>query len=82
MKRIILKEFQASGDLFYTNTVKMYCNMAEVDSISSFDEIDNLQKKVTELMAADKNCNISSSVDKKNLLNIYFTELKIALRNA
>lgn len=82
MKKVLIKDFRVAGDLFYTEVVRLYCNKAGVDSVSSLDEIDSLQVKVAELMNADSKCPISSSINKANLISRYFIALRIELRDA
>lgn len=80
MNIIYLKDFRIAGDPFYTETVRLYCNKTGIESISTIDEIKNLEEKVTELMITDVNCPISSYVNKVDLIKRYFLTLQIELR--
>lgn len=76
MKIIYLKDFRIAGDPFYTETVRLYCNKTGIESISTIDEINSLEEKVTELMITDINCPISSYVNKMDLIKRYFLTLQ------
>lgn len=82
MKSILIMDFRVAGDLFYTEAVSHYCIKLGVESISSFKEIDYIENKVLNLMNTDKECVISSKVDKVDLVSRYFTALRLELRNA
>lgn len=77
MNKILIKEFRVPGDLFYTEAVKLYCNKAGIYSVSSLEEIKSLQAKVTELINSDSHCVISKNVSKKELIDRYFTVLRL-----
>ncbi|MFT4145601.1 MAG: hypothetical protein QM644_14195 [Mobilitalea sp.] len=80
MKIIYLKDFLIAGDPFYTETMRLYCNKTGIESISTIDEINSLEEKVTELMITDVNCPISSYVNKMDLIKRYFLTLQRELR--
>jgi hypothetical protein len=81
MKKLLLNDFRVEGELFYTEAVQFYCSKAGIDSVSSINDINRLQIIVTELMNSDSKCTISSSISKENIINNYFTALRIELRD-
>ena len=81
MTKISLRNFRLGGDLFYTDAIRLYCDKAGVEYVSSSEEINMLELKVKQLINADKNCCISAKVDKEKLINNYFSALKLELVN-
>lgn len=77
-KQISIKDFQLEGDLFYTESIRLYCSKAGAEYVSSFEEIDLLEMKVKELINND-DCCISSEMDRKRLIEGYFTALRVKL---
>lgn len=82
MRKILIKEFNIIGDLFYTDSIRVFCEKLRINSVSSFDEVDSHEKKVRELIYLNKSDFISSRVNKEELIDSYFTELRLQLRNS
>lgn len=82
MTKISLKTFRLGGDLFYTDAIRLYCDKAGVEYVSSCEEIDMLEMKVKQLLNTDNDCYISSKIDKEKLINNYCSTLRLELSKA
>jgi len=72
------KNFKLKGcDLFYTEAIRVCISKLGIEYVSSLEDIDILEDKITTSIKEDKNCVISSKVDKAKLVSAYFNSLRV-----
>ena len=75
--KIILNEFKTDHS-FQNEFMEYYIRLAGIESVSSFEDVDILEQKINYIIQEEP---LASKKISKELINSYFTELKIELRN-